>query len=103
MSQQHLLNVRAKEKERDITLNLFETYSVEPKIDLPVNEINHLIGLTAELIKRPYGMVCGLTSDWSKDELRDIYDRAQKETRIPKDKKWWSLRKERKLKYEQKT
>lgn len=98
MTQQHLINVRKKEQTPDITQNLFETYAVEPKTALPTNEINYELELLSKMLKRPYKMVCGLTRDFSLDELREMRTKAEtsfKEKGYPADQSWWFLRKKR--------
>lgn len=89
------LFIYEKEKEINITENVFNTY-IPFKEKLPKNEINHEIDLISKIIKRPYKVVAGLTRHWTLEELRNSRIQAEK-ANISSDKAWWAIRKRKKL------
>lgn len=66
----------------------------------PNCEITELRAKTAAMLGKDIGQVCALTKGWTKDELYEMYRKAQ-DGKIPA-KLWWWLRKEFNKKYGEK-
>lgn len=92
MSQQHLLNVRAKEKERDITLNLFDSYTpIKPKT-APNCVESEQRDLISKLIGKSFKITAGLTRGWTAQEMFELRKKAESFKANPAGLMWKLIR-----------